>query len=357
MGKRRQTTDDAPALRRDAEARVARWVWATGPLHDLRPFWPERLGIARGKTLARAPTKRAGRYAYGFDADGRIVVERHHASLAGQFHEEIFRHGVDRIEVAIIGQGDDAVGATAVLELRDGRPSAYERIGDGWRIRERYSYAGDRMARIETVDTRDGAPPEHRDYVLAWQGDGAEATLRAIACASAGGVPYPVYEAPDPSTARQPSLASLARALERLLVELVPRVVARAAITEPAYGVALVFDDDGTPLPPELAVGLERQRLAWIAAHREGAQAYLWSPEDFERFDDGTLALDDAALLAAAKAYLGRLDPDVLEARAVALLARVARRLQALDWRGLLPVTEDFVVAPVRLSGGIAAAR
>lgn len=64
------------ALELAALERVTTWRWATNDCHDPRPLYYERHGFTRGRMLSGLPAPVCDHRQYGFDAQGRVVVER-----------------------------------------------------------------------------------------------------------------------------------------------------------------------------------------------------------------------------------------------------------------------------------------
>lgn len=147
-----------------------------------------------------------------------------------------------------------------------------------------------------------------------------------------------------------PTMATLQRRVEDRLVATLPELVRARAGDEPLYCLALHYHLQW-PLPPTIGLGLERDRQAWIDRIDDSkiAQAHgvepgrahqlprrdrrLGSQRDRQRAGPGDPGIPDSADDAAQLAEL--------------TLNRAARRLQALAWRSITPVTDDFVVYAV----------
>src|SRR4051794_29301980 len=81
------------ALKGRCEARVERWEWATTSAIDPRPFYHERNELPRGRVLKGRPgTIKRGTHAYGFDAEGRVVVVRQYTEFRGRMYEEFLTY-------------------------------------------------------------------------------------------------------------------------------------------------------------------------------------------------------------------------------------------------------------------------
>ncbi|MCA9687531.1 MAG: hypothetical protein KC457_35545, partial [Myxococcales bacterium] len=78
------------ALETAASAGVVRWEWADFDLVSFRPAFFEIGRYARGKRLSAEPRPPvSGAVGYGFDEQGRIIVERHQVEFPGQY-EDVF---------------------------------------------------------------------------------------------------------------------------------------------------------------------------------------------------------------------------------------------------------------------------
>lgn len=105
--------------KRECEACVVRWEYATFDRYSLEPHYFERHRFRRGDPLPKA---RANAYAFGFDADGMLRVERSPVEFKGRFYETFYaprdggigrRHFVYSPEKRIIND--------AFFEIEDGR--------------------------------------------------------------------------------------------------------------------------------------------------------------------------------------------------------------------------------------------
>lgn len=147
-------------------------------------------------------------------------------------------------------------------------------------------------------------------------------------------------------------MTTLRRRVEDRLVETLPELVRARAGAERIYCLALHYQLEW-PLPPHVALGLERDRQAWIGDIGDGETLRLtvWNPAEFSTYRDGTVGWD-----------LAGLDPDLARAiraipegadgaaeHAEVTLNRAARRLQRLDWPSIAAVTDDFAVFAVDL--------
>lgn len=145
-------------------------------------------------------------------------------------------------------------------------------------------------------------------------------------------------------------------ALESLIFEAILDRVRALSIDGPAYALLLVEGDDYDAVPPELAIGLERERNAWLADAAVDVRERSWSPEDLSIFDGPGSHLDDPAIEALAARFRAGLRAGGSPEPAHRLNVRVARRLNDDSSRISLRKTDDFAVVVVGLDRGIARA-
>jgi hypothetical protein len=102
-----------------AEAAVRTWRWATGCWFDPRPLFFEQNGFPRGRTLREPPAQLDGRVCCGFDAEGRVTVEREFNPYG---YKETFLnwHRVP-VESALYDYGPEKMPINLVVVWRDGQ--------------------------------------------------------------------------------------------------------------------------------------------------------------------------------------------------------------------------------------------
>ena len=101
MGRARPTNDELnerrisppgtrDELRKQLEALVTRWEWATGCKYGFQPYSTQLAGhMYWGKTLKTAPADPTDHYEFGFDDEGRLLIERCHSKSNGLQEEFI----------------------------------------------------------------------------------------------------------------------------------------------------------------------------------------------------------------------------------------------------------------------------
>jgi hypothetical protein len=167
-----------------------------------------------------------------------------------------------------------------------------------------------------------------------------------------------------------PELDPLLAEIEEYLVTHTPDAVAGLKVTEPAYAVFLWYDDSST-LPiqicPDFGVGTEAVRAACAEEYegdRPSINDCVWRPmQEMEdevadgRFNDKAFATrcqQAYKLMWAANTTGKPLDEKgdaVLLLPFRTMMHRVARRLNAIDWSGIVKPTDDYVVVATERIG------
>ena len=159
-----------------AAAEAVHWRWATpSSCHGfLEPLRLERMGCAPGGWLDGRPSLGYEYEAVGLDALDRVACVRQHDVTGEAWLERFARWSAGEVEVACFTTTPPGeLQRVTVVRLVDGLPSASERYlpptASG--SRERYEYAGGRLARV----VEDGVVKE-----IVYAGDGAVAGIDAL---------------------------------------------------------------------------------------------------------------------------------------------------------------------------------
>src|SRR5688572_1779553 len=272
-----------------AEAQVVRWEYWSGPAYDPKPYYFERAlrsgVLKRGRRLDK-PTARA--CAYGFDAQGRVVVDRQAKSPDDPAFDEFFTYDKSGIESAAYRRdGKHALHYVTRQVHRNGRPTSTDVRDAGARNShaETYRYRDGRLSNIDVV-SRIGDDEMTVKFDLVYEPDGE---LRAIRRHyDYLPEPFPIYWNP----ASGETLDSLFKSMHKTLLDLIPKRVAKAKIKETGYCLALAYDVGEGEIPPILGVGLEKERQHWLATQGKEAKAVIRNPAEFSRYEDGTLDLE-----------------------------------------------------------------
>jgi hypothetical protein len=331
-------------LKKESEAQVVRWEWGTSTLHHIEPFYFERGQFSRGRRLAGAPRgARSGAHGHGFDAAGRIVVERQRTEFPGMEDQTFFVHRDDGIEQLHYSYFEHELVNAAWFTTRSGRViRADYRYAHGSRASQTYVYAGERLVTIKHSH-EDGPYTEELEYDELGR-------LRRIFYKESGQRRTAIYVRPE----RAETLAALAPMLRERLVESVMErlAAARKWLPEPVYALALCLDMEAYThvLPPRLALGLASERERFVTEWGDDGPDSIWSPPEWSLCDDRRLAHDDRALATAC----AMANQDIWQKgrfrAAVRLCHEVADELR----QRLLPIrrTEDFVVFVTDIASG-----
>lgn len=144
--------------------------------------------------------------------------------------------------------------------------------------------------------------------------------------------------------------------METVLIGAVPDAVKRANITEPVYCLRIWYNgtDSFEDAIPHLLLVKEFTRQKFLKEHGGSHPAvlsgYLWCADE-ATFEDMSydVSLPNTNLLKPYKVwydYLCEADEDEDLQPFREMVQRVSKRLNQLDWKAILPVTDDFVVFP-----------
>ncbi len=93
-----QAQKEYATIKAATEARVVQWLWATDTLHSYEPAYFEISKEPPGKVLPGKPDPIPWHaYEYGYDAQGRVVIERVYSEYAGHLYDTYFVHEADGI--------------------------------------------------------------------------------------------------------------------------------------------------------------------------------------------------------------------------------------------------------------------
>lgn len=130
-----------------AEQAACAWRWATGPWFDARPVYFERHNDRPGRFLKKPPTRPKGRVEAGFDAAGRVIVEREHTEFG--CYESFYAWDAAPAEVARYHYHADKDPINLLRLESDGRRVlASDHIAEQGRSREEYVWDGPRLREV-----------------------------------------------------------------------------------------------------------------------------------------------------------------------------------------------------------------
>lgn len=226
-------------------------------------------------------------------------------------------------------------------ELDGSRPILVEGFGKEASSLERCRWEGERLVEV-TSEYGDRPEASHRDLPV-WQGSHLVRIERHWAEAV-----EIVYEQLPPGE----SLAGLVCGLEDELVERIPAVVAGIGQREPICAMALAYCLGEHSLPPGVVLCPEPVRRR-LAHESEDGFWYRWQAAEWMSAADvpeldGYGGQDFVERCGTLDRLIRGSGDELATAR---LLQTVARRLNQLDWRDLLAVTDDFLVYAWEIHG------
>lgn len=144
--------------------------------------------------------------------------------------------------------------------------------------------------------------------------------------------------------------------MEGVLIGAVPEAVKRANITEPVYCLRIWYNgtDSSEEAIPHLLLVKESTRQKFLKEHGSSHPVILseclWCADE-ATFEDMSydVGLPNADLLKPYKVwydYLCEADDDEDLQPFREMVQRVSKKLNQLDWKTIIPVTDDFVVFP-----------
>jgi hypothetical protein len=281
---------DYAARKKAAETQVVRWQWATFAIHSYEPAYFEISKVKPGNLLAAEPSEPAdGRNYYGYDVQGRVVVEQQQTEFAGRVYETFFSHMPEGIERSYYtyDPGKDWIavewfemGSAGVVECHAVFPHG------GYRS---MSYTYDERRHVIRRNRQAKGPPPYGDVIDDWHEityDDAGQIARIEWCTPDGGRHLDFERVAAGST-----LAAAGPSLIAQLTAAIVQAIAKLNIDEDVY--TLVLSTCGAwyrhLIPPQVSVGLAAQCVKFRAEHGADASEYIWNPAEWA---DGTLQLD-----------------------------------------------------------------
>ena len=136
------------ARRIEAETAVVAWKWASKPLFSLQSLSFERRGIRAGHWVRKQP-RSLDRCQYGFDADGRIVVERQ--PVPGGYRSQAFVRYGDGFAEAAQFDSDGAICSLERQSIERGLVRRYCRFSPHQRQVDVHAYSRGRLSAIDSL--------------------------------------------------------------------------------------------------------------------------------------------------------------------------------------------------------------
>ena len=339
-------------LRDAVRAQVVQWRWSTESVVDDQPFENEQRPACikrKPRWLKEGKEKKSEHVKCGFDASGRIVYE-----IAYVNHQSVWLHAQGKIvKVHFMVDSDDRSaglqvwGVVVSMLLPDGRlASLHSRntMHNGC-CDEFFSWESTRLIAKHSVG-HDGDETVV-SYKLRYRYDyDAAGELEKISSCEidADGTPLDKPRTRYRRPVKGDTIPLLAAAIQEAMLKKIPELVKQAALDEPLYALLLCYteEDFATAWPPFLVWG----RQSWRNQTTEERGYMLWAPDEIRGNSSAHelwLDCDDeiAGLCLRHKDLMS--DKDSYTSGKKVLL-EVAKQLNALDWKAITAVTDDFVV-------------
>jgi hypothetical protein len=340
---------DWRAVLEERSAAALDWRWAANPTgdEDISPLKPQREGYRPGKRRKLPAPDGRELMLYGYDAGGHAVVAIERDGI-GKDDRYVFLWHEDKESLVVLLQAPRRMWPAKLLAAWrsrnvGGRPVTIEYLGAEGRLVEECRWGGDRVVEVRHASQTREWNVGYRD-VIKWDGS----KLLRIERHWQDGAVGVTFEPP----VSRPALDSLLHELENELVDRIARAAAEVGGQGPVCALALGYCDGEMSLPPQLVAcpdAVRRQLLQenddafwyrWQAAEwmsaAEVPEITSYGDSDFnlrcERVDRQIRLKGDEQVIAR-------------------LLQAVARRLNDVDWRDRLHVTQDFWVYPWEIHG------
>ncbi len=339
--------EDYPKLKKDSEAAAARLEWSRGSIVPSFPFESEVDGVSPfGVPYTRAPLRpKPGDCETGFDTRGRPVLVREHRAQKGLY--ESFLHHDDTVVRKWHFSAPRKPISVVELRSEHGRVRSFVRLSPYGAGSKRFEYdARGRLVTLHDRTTKRGVYASKGDKPIVTKATLEYDDVGLVRVTKSGGTPKPVVVYQRPTR----PLATVLRSLETELLRAIPLTVGRLRLRRPAFSLALVYDNETEQgvVPPMLAVGLEADRKKWRTLPDRNPEL-LWIPHALRTFEDDRLELDDPRVVLDGEEAVQHMRTTGNIGPGRRLLIKLAKALNALSWKGVLPTTKDFVVYAVDL--------
>ncbi len=336
-------------LKAETERRVVRWQWASFAVHSYEPAYFEIEKFKPGRLLAREPDPpESGAHGYGYDAEGRIVIELRQTDEPGVNDESFYVHEPDGIAAYAYNYYQEKEWVNVQwFAIRDGRVEAcYSVYAQDSVCTMTYQY--DELGRMVRRDRHSTNPSEPRRNTEDWHEVEYDATgqiVRVTWCYP-DGKRYLEFERP----ARDATLKARKRDLLRGLTAAIVDAIRQADVKDEVYAVTLAHLEAlyQQRLPPMVGLGTVSERQRFVQQHGDNALEMIWNPAEWKwRELDLNLSPQLATLCASVNQDIWQ---NELQAEANAFLADLARALNKAE----LPVrrADGFVSLTVALDIG-----
>jgi hypothetical protein len=369
MLKRFQSKAEYTALKKACKAAVAEWRWATSQMLPEIPHGEIVSGFKPPKWVKKQT--RHG-FLHGLDKDGRIRCIRSDELTKpdNTVYEQFLIHEPEGFWCTYFN-ADSNKAALAVkwFEMNGERWLRSLELG-GYGFRERVlrweddrftgytdrSWSGVTARDVQTASASNFTEEHPTVYAYSYATDGEldRVTAESIWDENAP----PLVEVKYQRIPKGADLKSLLQQAEDMLVAEIPKAIKAAKVRETVYGLLVQFtgvDTDPSGFAPPLFLGTESLRERTVAQHPKDYGWRLWAVPEWES-DPGCVRvayknaeLDEKLHLIFQLTVVQASPTNYGPVRK--MFQRVCARLNALNWKGILKTTDDFVVIPFDTHG------
>lgn len=336
-----QKVDQAEPVRTALTKKVVKWRSATQDMYSPEPFYRQRF---RGGRWANSGEELPESVEHGLDEQGNVIVIR-------DYYPTYFRRDGEFIEVVRFHSQDPRAIILEHYYLENGRVARHliareESFGKTtfhWE-NEKLVRSVEQICHLKFLRAADplAMPLEWSDYGQRTYDYDPDGELNRITLTGVAPQPEIEYRRAAPGE----TAAALAGELEDRLVKLIPQAVHSANIDEPLYCVFLCYCSSGWNLPPDLCLAKEKERDA-----DDPDVEMIWNPAELK--DAIHIDLTDDDLRKRWQLFYQLMSEEEDFQTYVAMMRRVALRLNALQTDSTYPRTDDFIFTACDVCDGV----
>lgn len=266
-------------IKAEAEARVVRWLWASFDVHSYEPAYFEINKFPRGKLLPGEPDPPTHAIGYGYDAQGRVVVERRQTEFPGHVGETFYLHEPHGIMQFLYDSYTPEKRWIAVtwFAMRDGRVVAKHSVYNGGARTTTYQY-NDRGQMVRRECRGIDALGEKIDDWRELEYDEKGKIVRIYWCYPDGRRILHFERA-----TRKTSLKARKRELLEGLTAAIIEAIRQTAVTDEVYVLALrYFDAHDEHIPPLISLNTVPERERLMREHGDYGLEAIWNPCEWQ---------------------------------------------------------------------------
>ncbi len=260
---------DYPAIKKNIEAKVVKWLWATFCIYALEPFYFEEVRLPKGRIHKKDPSKKEYQYQYGLDANNEIILERQFTGLEEQFYETFYIRENNKIERYLYDYYHEKKIITTSLFIYGNSTliASYRVFKDGWEIFT-YQYENGKLSsKLMQLIYQKKEDPD-RFFSYSYDEIGLLQSIREKE--------YVLYTKPD----KKITYKKLTELVSEKLLELLRQNISNYKIKKKLYCIFVYYFHEDI-LPPFIGFGTQSEREEWQNEKGDEAKWIIWSPADY----------------------------------------------------------------------------